>query len=281
MKNLFSSLTSFSAALAGLCLVPSAHAHIGYGNPISHPTSPGRNFETLVIGSPALISANQTVSSGFGWADATDADFGDSHRGRFYRFTLTTTTSVSISAERNSLGTGPVDSFLPAFSLFLGLGHLAPFQASHDSAALSVSSRPGGTEGSFRSLTDWSIGNDPTYNTAGDPASGVLYAADLRSFTYVGHAADGSAANFGSAAGIFGDGIADGYVTAIFADLAPGEYSIFVGGANYALQGAETGPTFPTYGVTVSVQAIPEPASVAALAGLVALGLVGLRRRRR
>ena len=49
---------------------------------LAHISYTGRNFGTLIIN--ADVSNNtQTVSSGFGWADATDADWGDSHRGRF------------------------------------------------------------------------------------------------------------------------------------------------------------------------------------------------------
>jgi hypothetical protein len=170
-------------------------------------------------------------------------------------------------------------TFLPAFSLFSGLAQGSPEALAHDSSNLSVASRPGGTEGSFRSLTDWSIGNDPTYNTAGDPTSGVLYAARLAYFTYIGHAADGTSANFGNAAGIVGDGTADGFVTATFSGLVAGDYSLFVGGANYSLQATEGPTTFPTYGANVTVGLVPEPStSFLLLGGAAFLGL--LRRRR-
>jgi prepilin-type processing-associated H-X9-DG protein/prepilin-type N-terminal cleavage/methylation domain-containing protein len=111
-------------------------------------------------------------------------------------------------------------------------------------------------------LGNWSIGNDPTYNTAGDPTSGILYAPRLAYFTYIGNAADGTSANYGSATGIFGDGTADGYLTATFSGLVAGDYSLWVGGANYGLQSVETGPSsFPTYGVTVSAALVPEPST--------------------
>ena len=244
----------------------SAFAHISYSN---------RNFGTLII-SADVSNNTQTVSSGFGWADATDADWGDSHRGRFFRFTLASPLAgdqgVRITVERNLLGTGTQGTFLPAFSLFSGLAQGSPEALAHDSSTLSVNSRPVGTEGSFRSLTDWSIGNDPTYNTAGDPTSDVLYAARLASFIYLGHAADGTSANYGNAAGIFGDGTADGFVTATFSGLAAGDYSLFVGGVNYDLQTTETGPTYPTYGINVTVGLVPEPSTsslllIAAISG--------------
>ena len=243
-----------------------ASAHISYS---------GRNFGTLEVRGGAVVIGNQTISSSFGWADATDSDWGDSHRGRFFRFKLSSTASVVITVARNSggnqtAGNGTANSFLPAVSLYSGLAQgtvsvnqtlgngtvVARTEAlSHDTAPLSVSSRGNSTEGSFRSLENWSIGNDPTYVTAGDSTSGILIADRLASFTYIDHAADGTAANYGNAPGIEGDGTADGFLTATFVDLPPGDYSFFVGGADYAAQNVQVG-TYPTYGVYVSAQAI-------------------------
>jgi hypothetical protein len=260
----------FAAAAFVTLLGSPAFAHITYN---------GRIFGTVTTTGSSITT--QTISSGFGWADATDDDWGDSHRGRFFRFNVASGTSVQITVQRNAGGTGTPGTFLPALSLFSGLAQMSPYKPAHDSASLSVDSRPAGTEGSFRALTDWSIGNDPTYNTPNDPQSGILYAAQLANFTYVGHRADGTSANYGNAAGILGDGIANGFVTATFANLAPGDYSLFVGGANYGLQSTETGPTYPTYGVDVTVQAVPEPgAFVLAAIGIGAVGWTSLRRRR-
>ena len=258
-----------------------ASAHIGYT---------GRNFGTLEVGGAAVVIGNQTISSSFGWADATDTDWGDSHRGRFFRFTLNSTASVIITVSRNHLGNqtvgnGTANSFLPAVSVYSGLaqgtvtanqttlnGTVTRTEAlAHDSSALSVSSRGNGTEGSFRALANWSIGNDPTYITAGNADSGILIPARLASFTYIGHAADGTALNYGNATNIEGDGNADGFLTATFLDLPPGDYSFFVGGADYAAQEVQVG-TYPTYGVFVSAQAIaatPAPASNATPAAAV------------
>ena len=246
-----------------------ALAHVGYS---------GRDFGTLMYNSDGsgktITIATQTISSGFGWADATDTDWGDSHRGRFFRFTLSGRGDVQITAQRNDL----LGTFLPAFSLYSGLGQLSPEQGGHDSATFSINNRPVGTEGSLRALGNWSIGNDPTYNTAGDPTSGILYAPRLAYFTYIGHAADGTSANFGNAAGINGDGVADGFVTASFSGLSAGDYSLFVGGANYALQTTEAS-TLPTYGVNVTVSLVPEPSTASLILGSAAL-LAILRRRK-
>jgi len=252
-----------------------ALAHVGYS---------GRDFGTLMYNSDGssktVTIATQTISSGFGWADATDTDWGDSHRGKFFRFTLSGSGDVQITAQRNLLGTGTTGTLLPAFSLYSGLGQLSPEQGGHDSADFSIDNRQVGTEGSLRALGNWSIGNDPTYNTVGDPTSGILYAPRLAYFTYIGNAADGNSANHGTAAGIFGDGTADGYLTATFTGLAEGDYSLWVGGANYGLQTVETGPsTFPTYGVTVTAALVPEPSVGPLLIGGATL-LTLLRRSR-
>ncbi len=268
-------LKTLGAAITlGLLITTSANAHIGYT---------GRNFGTLVVNAPATTISGQTISSAFGWADATDSDWGDSHRGRFFRFTLTSVADVIVTAQRSDLGsqTGQAGVFLPGISLFQGLGHLAPFQGSHDSAALSVASRPVGKEGSLRTTTDWSIGNDPTYNTPGDPSSGTLYAADLRNFAFIGYAVDGTSTNFGPASGVVGDGAADGFVTATFANVGPGDYSIFVGGADYGSQATQTGAPYPTYGVSLTVQAIPEPQTIALIGLGLAACLLKLRSHRR
>jgi hypothetical protein len=299
-----------AAAATAFLLAGSFHpaeAHISYS---------GRNFGTWsgsnvtgnngTLADGAVTILGQAVSSSFGWADATDLNWGDSHRMRAYRFTLSSPATVTITAQRQNLPignassgeqTGAHDVLLPAFSLYAGLSHLSSPLA-HDSSTLSVEwlREQFGTEGdglggsgkkgSFNALGGWSIGNStvnwPTVPP--DPRTD-----SLRSFTYVGHAADGTSANYGTfgTATILGDNFADGIVTGIFPDLPAGDYSIFVGGASYAAQDSET-PTFgsggnryPTYGVSLTVSAVPEPTGVAlAAAGLGAAGWLAARRRR-
>ena len=255
-------------------------AYTPWQNALAHISYTNRNFGTLVIGAPASGINNQTMSSAFGWADATDSDWGDSHRGRFFRFTLSTTASVMVSVQRNSSGTGTVGTFLPAISVYSGLaqGTVTVNQTlgngttitrtealAHDGSALSLSAR-GTAEGSLQTLGNFSIGNDPTYVVAGDSTSGILIPARLAYFTYIGNVADGTSANYGDASGINGDGTADGYVSGTFSNLSAGDYTFFVGGANYNAQNVEgvliNGTySYPTYGVNVSVQAVPEPST--------------------
>jgi hypothetical protein len=326
------------AATFATTLASPAFAHISYSN---------RNFGTWsgssvtgyngTLAGGAVTIAGQTVSSSFGWADATDVNWGDSHRMRAYRFSLSSPATVTITAQRQNLvsgtaaagqQTGADDVLLPGFSLYAGLSHTSSPLA-HDSSSLSVewlrqqfgttgvaedytdgnsngrwdpgenftdtnangvwdSANLGnsGKEGSFNALGNWSIGNS-TVNWPTVPADPRT--DSLRSFTYVGHAVDGTTFNYGAfgTATILGDGLANGFVTGTFYDLPAGDYSIFVGGASYGAQAAETmtfgaaGTSYPTYGVSLTVSAVPEPTGVAlAATGLGAVAWLAARRRR-
>ena len=254
------------AALAVLSL--SASAHIGYG---------GRNFGTLSgLEAQSVTIANQAVSGNFGWADATDFNFGDSHKARAFRFRLDNAATVrfSVAAKADATATS-IGGLLPGFSIYQGLAHLSPFSADHDGAAISVAylaSLPGEVkEGAWVATGDFKIGNDG--NAAG--------AAALSSFVFQGYAVDGTAANFSNAnPTVVGDGLADGQVTASFA-LAAGDYSIFVGGADYWAQNPSNPNLAKSYGLsaTLSVTPVPEAQTWALmLAGLAGLGALARRR---
>ncbi|MBL8501096.1 MAG: FxDxF family PEP-CTERM protein [Nitrosomonas sp.] len=261
MKETFvKSTLKYALLLAGLTSLP-AMAHIGYG---------GRDFGTFT-GAPASSTiTNQSITGNYGWIDGTDSDWGDSHSVRAYRFTLTSDADVKISFQEQafvtSAGASISAGILPGFSIYKGLAHLAPFGADFDSTPGSIAIRDavggvGLTEGSFRSLTNWSI-----TNTANDPAS---------VFTYVGSAYDGSPVDYGTGAIPGADGLTDHSVSGVF-HLTAGDYSIFVGGSDYADQLAAT---HLAYGLAGTVALVPEPETYAML--LAGLGLIGFSASRR
>ncbi len=255
----------------------SALAHISYSN---------RNLGTFnVVGttviaignngaltttstSASVTITNQNVATDAGWVDGTDSRYGDSHDLRAFRFTLQTTAQVTITVMGLNYTAGAL-TFLPletpGFSLFQGLAHVSPDAADHDQSAISIAYMTsivgaGNFDGNFNALGDWKIGSD----------TGTTF-ADLSAFTYVGNAADGTSANYGPAAGINGDGVADGTVTATFT-LAAGTYSLFVGGGKYG------GTSGDSYGLQTTITVVPEPSTWALLA--LGAGLVVLRMRR-
>jgi|LakMenEpi03Aug12_release.lakeMendotaPanAssembly.Ray.scaffolds.fasta_scaffold13202_12 hypothetical protein len=263
------------AACAALLLNTHALAHIGYT---------GRNFGTWSYDngswSSADVSTNSNVltnhnsvtisaanlSGRHGWADAADADFGDSHVGRFFRFTLNDAATINFAVTGGGLSSTNYVSgvrLLPGFSIYQGLAHLSPHQASHDSAVKTLEylnatypDGSGGTtkEGALNAVGDWAIGNDEGSTSA-----------SLRYFTFMGYAVDGTSSNFGLTPGIIGDGNADGFVSKSF-NLNPGDYTIYIGGAEYT----ETGTG--NYGYTATFTVVPEPSTLL----LSALGLTAV-----
>jgi hypothetical protein len=181
---------------------------------------------------------------------------------------------------------------LPAFSLYSGLAA----SGTHDGSSISIAWRDthygtvtaydtngmpyqkSVTEGSLNALGDWKIGSD----------AGTTF-ADLSSLTYIGNAADGTSANYGTPASsltladgavvpngtINGDGNADGVVTGSFY-LTNGSYSVFVGGANYAGVNTNT-----SYGIQGTFTAVPEPSTWALLAVSLVMGGVVIFAKRK
>lgn len=114
------------ALAAALVLPLAAQAHTTYGGT-------ARVFGTFDSAGGSATISTQTISSNFGWADGTDADWGDAHRLRAFKFVLTDTLDVTISAQRNG-----DSALLPAFSLYSGLFHEAPDRADFDTALVTT-----------------------------------------------------------------------------------------------------------------------------------------------
>jgi hypothetical protein len=256
-----SSLLSVRSILATLplfvCAVP-ALGHLSYNN---------RNFGIFSgLEEKTVTITGQTVPNNWGWADGTDGDFAHSHELRFFRFTLDITSIVTISVA--ALDPSAV---LPGFSIYSGLAHASPLDYETDLTLAYLATLPGPTkEGAFIATGTWKMGNDVSATFD-----------DFSTFTYVGHAADGTSANYGFAPGINGDGAADGVVSETFI-LGPGSYTVGVGGAIYAGQldvpgwpSHDTGPD----GITVSVTVVPEPTT--GVLGMGSLFYLGMLRRRK
>lgn len=226
-----------------------ASAHIGYT---------GRDFGTIVPNAAPVTITGQSVTGNYGWADGTDEDFGDSHKLRAFRFTLAAPAYVTLTFSGSTNGGTKDGTIKPGLSIFKGLAHLPPISnavggsADYDTSLISLDylASLGGVakEGAFRALTTWRIGGD---NQTG-PTFDYEAADGLSTFEFKGYVVDGDSTLFGSAPGIVGDGNADGTVTKSLY-LEAGDYSIFVGGANYA--GQTPTPDATSYGLTGSVSA--------------------------
>lgn len=229
-------------------------------------------YDPMVVRSSTIFS--NTVSSDYGWASGTDANGGDSHKLRAFKFAMTTAGTIRILVQGQSFDRSgiPISALpLPAFSIYRGLGHESPALADHDSSMISTlwndaAYGTGNWQGSFRGLADWKIGND----------DGSSF-GDLSSFTYMGNAADGTAAEFGDAPGILGDGNADGMVIHSLS-LDSGFYSIFIGGGRY-YDLLNTGGDTSSFGFLVTVSTIPENSTTSLL--VLAFGALCQRYRRR
>lgn len=259
-------LLLLSACVLGTNL---AQAHLSYT---------GRNFGAFTGLSPASVSINnQTVTGNYGWADAADGILGDSHRGRAFRFHLDNTATILFSVSANATATQTsLGGLLPGFTLYSGLGAIAPFaptqtalasSADHDSSDSSVAWRTAwaqfnlgetfdatSTDGSWNALGNWKIGGD------GDLPGDF---SQLSSFTFQGFAVDTDM---------------DGSVEGSF-QLAAGDYTIFVGGNDIANKNSDTALAGFGLATTLTITPIPEPSTYALLA--MSAGVLGWVARRR
>lgn len=256
-----------SLGIAGLLLASlNASAHLSYS---------GRNFGTLVAGSNVTI-ATQSVTSNYGWADASDAALsfnsalattprldessfisgvgtddlylGDSHKGRAFRLHLDSALTLTFAeSARNNSG------LMPALSVYKGLAAVSPFPAGQTSAdhdfnvasqawrSSYAQSQLGSGYGYLATQGSWNAKGDWCLGGDGD-AAGV--SAALSCFQYVG-----------SAASTLANGTASTTLT-----LGPGDYTVFVGGNNIAAKSvADAGKAYALTLSVSAVAAVPEP----------------------
>jgi hypothetical protein len=286
--NLFKKSNIIVAGLLLAC-VSTTSAHIGYT---------GRDFGTFAgngSDTSKLIASN-TVVGNYGWASGTDANLGDSHKTRAFKFTLLSTGLVTLEIQGLDIikSGAPVSALAnPGFSIFAGLAATSSHDFSTASTAYNNATygtngdwptilegsnykpQPGAPkwEGSFNAVENWAVGVD-----------GAAVNSPLSYFTYVANAADGIAAQYnangGTGSGINWDGNADGHLRASFV-LDAGDYSIFIGGADYfgtSNAGADITGSY-AFNATLSVAAIPEPSTYALIALSATFLIVACRRR--
>jgi hypothetical protein len=232
--------------LLAVCLLagPVAQAHLTYS---------GRDlgaYSGLTNGT--LTITNQAVSGNYGWADAADGVLGDSHRARAFRFRLENSALVTLTVAANPRATtNSLGGFTPAFSVYSGLAAVAPFSgtqtgADHDGSVAALAWRKwwvqqylnphavdeSPTDGSWNALGDFKIGGD------GDPAGDF---AQLSSLNYKGSAASTTSG---------------GTVTGSFA-LTSGDYTVLVGGNDFANKTSNT--ALSPHGIAVTLAVTPAP----------------------
>jgi len=237
-------------AWAAACLMAGtvAQAHLTYG---------GRDFGAYSgLTNGTVTITNQAVTGNYGWADAADGILGDSHRARAFRFHLDHAALVTLTfAAKPDATTNSIGGFMPAFSVYAGLGGIAPFppsqttnepSADHDGTPASLAWRTwwvqqnldpmatdeSPTDGSWHALGDWKIGGD------GDLPGDF---SQLSSFVYKGSATSA---------------VSGGSVTGSFA-LQPGDYTVLVGGNDLANKTGDTARS--PHGISATFTVTPAP----------------------
>jgi hypothetical protein len=261
---------------------------------LAHVSYTGRDFiaNGSFDGVATWTLSNQRVTSAFGWADATDLDWADSHRGRFTRFTLDREQIVTIKVWQQDdvpfVAQGrpmtALNDLVPGFSLYSGLspraGHDGSdhplFLANHPGYLPSVrffdGIHVGDKEGAWRALDDFWIGNSEAEVPPDQWSASKL--------SFIGASVDGAGVDFNgdSTLDYIGDANADGMTSATFI-LGPGTYSVVVGGGCYGCQFGDAATLLSQRGFSASITVTPEPATWAAmLGGLAALGFAARRR---
>jgi hypothetical protein len=256
MNKLLVAVTA--AGLIALAPTQQASAHVIYEDLITNPN--------VVITSSANSTTYSTpwlgfVQSNFGWFDAADADWGDSHAGAWTKFEITGSAAyIDLSVFRanpddipEELADVSTNDLRPAFTLYEGvLPH-----ASHDEETAALPDQyplQVGKEGAWNALGDTTMRNE-----AGEDGT----------ILYLTHAGQGNTTASASLNQYF---------------LAPGIYTVALGGTcdnPVTCSQVGGGPSFNprAYGTSLTVTPVPLPAAIY-LFGSGVIGLVGLARRK-
>ncbi len=191
--------------LSTLMPIDKASAHVSYSPIMTIADSVSTNGDaTTYLWNGGVVSGN------FGWADATDADWGDTHLGRFIKFEVSNAGGALIDLTVAGSGKTVIGDYFgtpvllqmgdltPAFSIYKGLAPVA----GHDGATPIP-----GKEGVWQALNDFTIANDLGVSNT------LLYKAHAGSVD--------SNATSASLSNLF---------------LEQGVYSLVVGGSCYACQ---------------------------------------------
>lgn len=251
--------------LAAMAPINGASAHVIYYDLFNNTTTQITHSATSTS-----YSGGDIVAGNYGWADATDIDWGDSHKASWIKFDIANTNGAWVSI--NVAGDGinqytnndpnnpsRLGNLKPGFSLYQGQ---VPY-LSHDEATVGLSAQAG-KEGAWQALSDTTMGNDD---------------GDINTIQLLAYAGSrNSAASSVSLGNIF---------------LGQGSYSLAIGGTCYDqnLCVGAFSPNHPDaeeiargYTVNISVSstapaAVPLPAAAwLMMSGL--FGVLGLKKRK-
>jgi len=253
MKKLL--LTVATIGLTALAPTQQASAHVAYLDLINNPaaviTSTAAST-TYYYGQAGLINGN------FGFADAADGNWGDSHHGGWAKFDITDANGAYIdlsvfSDGRNELFEGVpfiVSDFNPGLSIYSGV---VPDESHEDYSGV-----PSGMGGAWNALGDTTMGND---------------LGEIHTIDYITHVAQNQA-NLQSS------------ISLSIYWLAQGTYSVVFGGDSLAALATSTTAnddiTARGYGISLKVTdvaAVPVPAAIWMMLGGL-MGLLGLQKRK-
>lgn len=239
-----------SLSLCALIPFQHAQAHISYYDLFN---GPGTVVSTS--GSTTTYSGSGITSGNYGWADATDFDWGDSHAGSWVNFDITdpngSYVNISVSGDGiyKYLNNNPSQRLIrkgdltPGFSLYRGL---VPFEAHDETVQVS------GKEGAWRALGNTTLGND---------------FGQVNTIFYVAHAGERDSLDTTQSLSQF---------------LTPGSYSLAIGGTCYLRESCGALNPFTAdladrgYNITISVGAQAAPVPLPAAVWLMLTGLLGI-----